>query len=242
MALDSGARVVQVPGIRQAAAINRGVEEARGDFVIVLNADDLLYPGAVSRLALALAADTGLAAVYGDATHIDAAGSIVSAYPTQPFSRIALSESCIICHPAAAVRRSAFQHIGGFDERFDVVMDYDFWIRLSQDHRLSKIDGVVAASRMHRENKTLSRRRDGFRETRRTLLEHFGYIPYTWAFAYTMWLLGDTDPLFAPASPTRAAVAAALVVGLFLNWRRPIRYGADWYAHRAIGQREAPVP
>jgi glycosyltransferase involved in cell wall biosynthesis len=234
LAIRSGARVIQIPGMRQASAINRGVQEARGEFVIVLNADDVLYPGAASRLAQALTTDTELAAVYGDAVHVAADGSFISTYPTQAFSSAALNESCIICHPAAAVRRSAFLQIGGLDERLDVVMDYDFWIRLSRAHRMDKIDGVLAASRMHRNNKTLSRRGDGFREVRRTLLAHFGYIPYTWAFAYTMWLMGDADPFFAPARPTRAAVAASLAIGILLNWRHPARYAADWYSHRAV--------
>jgi glycosyltransferase involved in cell wall biosynthesis len=237
LAIASGARVIEAPGLNQAAAINRGVEEASGDVVIVLNADDVLYPDAVSRLARGLANDPDCAAVYGDAVHIDANDRVVSSYPTREFSPQALSESCIICHPASAVRRSAFRSIGGLDGSFEVAMDYDFWIRLAEKHRVSKIEGLIAASRMHLDNKTLRKRGEGFLEAHRTLLAHFGYLPYTWVFAYTMWwLFKDRNPFFEPKAATRTAVLASLVVGLVLNWRQPARYVADWYGHRAVGR------
>jgi len=208
----------------------------------VLNADDVLYPEAVSMLARALTDNPNLAAVYADAVHIDAAGQVISRYPTQPFSLRALNESCIICHPASAVRRSAFREAGGLDTTLDVIVDYDFWIRLAQRSAFVKIDALVAGSRMYPQNKTLRRRGDGFREVRRTLLRYFGYIPYTWTFAYTAWLLGDTDPLFAPKRPTRFAVVASLVVGVALNWRRPLRYVRDWCSHRsAWGRKRAAI-
>jgi glycosyltransferase involved in cell wall biosynthesis len=229
--------VIVAPGLRQAAAINRGVEAAHGDIIIVLNADDVLYPGAVSVLVRALVDNPDVAAVYADAVHIDALGHVISPYPTQPFSLLALNESCIICHPASAVRRSVFREAGGFDTSLDVIVDYEFWIRLAQKSAIGKIDGLIAGSRMHPDNKTLGRRGDGFREVRRTLLRYFGFIPYTWSFAYTAWLLGDTDPFFAPARPSRLVVIASLAVGVALNWRRPGRYVRDWFAHRSAGTR-----
>ena len=232
----SGARLIVAPGLRQAAAVNRGAAEARGDALVILNADDVLYPHGVAALVAGLERDPNAAAVYGEAVHIGTDDAVIDRYPTRSFDRDALRESCFICQPASAVRRTAFDAVGGLDPRFDLAMDYDFWIRLAQRERFAKIDDVVAGSRMHRDNKTLARRGEVHREVVRILREHYGYVPYPWAYAYAAWLLHRNDQYFEPPRATRGAVLFALCLGLALNLRHPLRYAGDWYAHRAIGR------
>lgn len=231
------ARLLDAPGARQADAINRGVEAARGSVVVVLNADDVLYPDALRDLAGALDDDPGAGVVYGEALHIDEHGAPISPYPTRPFEPGSLAESCYICQPAAAVRREVFLAVGGMDQRLDFALDYDFWIRLSRVTRFRKIDAVVAASRMHHGAKTLARRDRVYREVIATLRAHFGYVPYTWAFAYADWLIERTDQFYTPPRRPRLAVLFSLAVGLRLNPRHPLRYLRDWYEHRALGHR-----
>jgi GT2 family glycosyltransferase len=203
----------------------------------VLNADDVLYRGGVAALAGALARDPQAVAAYGEAHHIGSNDDVLGLYPTRPFDPAALREGCYICHPASAVRRAAFEAAGGLDERLDYAMDYDLWIRLARVGRFTKIDDVVAGSRMHRDNKTLARRGEVHREVVRILRAHYGYVPYAWAFAYASWLVDKNDQFFdAPRSRVRA-VLLSLGLGLTLNPRHPVQYLGDWYAHRAVGRR-----
>lgn len=233
----SGARLVVEPGLGQAAAVNRGVAESSGDAVLVLNADDVLYPDGVAALVAGFARAPDALAVYGEAVHIGDDDAVIERYPTRPFDRDALRESCYICQPAAAVRRSAFDAAGGMDARLDFAMDYDFWIRLARRGDFAKIDSLVAGSRMHRDNKTLARRGAVHREVIRVLRAHYGYVPYAWAYAYASWLLDHNDQYFEAPRAKRSAVLLSLGLGLALNLRRPFRYAGDWYAHRAAGQR-----
>jgi glycosyltransferase involved in cell wall biosynthesis len=237
LARAAGATVLVEPGLRQAAAVNRAVAHARGDLVLVLNADDVLYPDALATLAAALAADPLAGAAYGDAVHIDETGAVLSAYPSRPFDAAALIDACYICQPAALMRRTAFDAVGGMDERLDVALDYDFWIRLAQRYPLRKVDALVAGSRMHRANKTLSRRGEVYQEVTQVLRAHYGYVPYTWSFAYASWLLQRGDDFFDQPRPSHVTVLGSLALGLWLNPRRPLRYLRDWYGHRAIGAR-----
>jgi glycosyltransferase involved in cell wall biosynthesis len=237
LARGSGASVLVEPGLRQAAAVNSGVAHARGELVLVLNADDVLYPDALADLAAGLAADPRAAAAYGDAVHIDEAGAVISAYPSRPFDAAALIDGCYICQPAALMRRSAFEAVGGMNERLDVALDYDFWIRLARRAPLRKVDALVAGSRMHRANKTLSRRGEVYREVTQVLRTHYGYVPYTWSFAYASWLLQRGDDFFDPPRPSHVTVLGSLALGLWLNPLRPLRYLRDWYGHRSIGAR-----
>jgi GT2 family glycosyltransferase len=233
----SGARLLTVPGLRQADAVNRGVAETSGEIVVVLNADDVLEPGGVAALVAALADDPHAVAAYGEAVHIAADDTVIARYPTQPFDPLALRERCYICQPAAAVRRAAFDAIGGMDPRLDVAMDYDFWIRLARYGRFRTVGALVAGSRMHRDNKTLARRGEMYRECAGILRRHYGYVPYGWAYAYASWLLRRDDQFFEPPRPSRTAVLLSLGLGLTLNPGHPLRYVADWYDHRAIARK-----
>jgi GT2 family glycosyltransferase len=229
-------RVIDAPGLGQAAAINLGVREAHGETIIVLNGDDVLEPNAATLLLEALDRHVEAVAAYGNALHIDAKGSALGPYPTIPFDRSALLEACFICQPASAFRRSAFLRIGGMDERLDVALDYDLWIRLAAIGTFTQVDAVLAGSRMHGRNKTLSRRQDVYREVIAILRRHFGYVPYTWSYAYANWLLERRDQFFAPAAWPRASMLLSLVVGAWLNPRQVARYAKDWYQHRGIAQ------
>jgi glycosyltransferase involved in cell wall biosynthesis len=233
----SRARLIVAPGLRQAAAVNRGVAESRGEIVLVLNADDVLYPNAVASLAAALERAPDAPAAYGEADHIADDDTVIERYPTRAFDAGALRDGCYICQPAAAVRRAAFDAVGGMDPRLDFAMDYDFWIRLAHRGAFVKIDELVAGSRMHRANKTLARRGDAHREIVRLLRKHYGYVPYAWAYAYASWLLDKKDQFFEAPRFKRAAVVLSLGLGLVLNPRHPFQYLGDWYAHRAVGRR-----
>ena len=233
----SSARLLVVPGLGQSASVNRGVAEARGEAVLILNADDVLYPGGVAALAAALTRAPNALAAYGEANHIAGDDTVIERYPTLPFDRDALREACFICQPAAAVRRAAFEAIGGMDERLDFAMDYDFWIRLARRGDFVKTDELVAGSRMHPDNKTLARRGEVHREVVRVLRGRYGYVPYAWAYAYASWLLHRQDQFFETPRSSPAAVLLSLGLGLALNLRHPFRYVGDWYAHRALGRR-----
>jgi glycosyltransferase involved in cell wall biosynthesis len=229
--------LIEAPGLGQSASVNRGVAETGGDVVLVLNADDVLYHDGVAALVAGFERRPDAVAVYGEAAHIAEDGTVMDRYPTQPFDRDALRESCYICQPAAAVRRAAFDAIGGMDVRLDYAMDYDFWIRLAKHGDFAKVDELVAGSRMHRDNKTIAHRGAVHREVVRILRKHYRYVSYGWAYAYASWLLDRKDQYFDPPRPARRAVLFSLLLGLLLNPRRPLRYVGDWYAHRAIARR-----
>jgi GT2 family glycosyltransferase len=232
-----GVRTIAAPGLGQSESVNRGVAEARGDLVVVLNADDTLRPAAIATLVDALRNAPSAVAAYGDAVHIDERGTIIDQYPTLAFDRDALLEGCYICQPASAVRRSAYLAIGGMDARFEVALDYDFWIRLARAGDFVRVPATLAASRMHRANKTLTRRGDLYREVVRILRAQFGYVPYSWTYGYANWLLERRDQFFAPPRRTRTSAALALPLGLALNVRRPWRFWRDWYEHRGLRPR-----
>jgi len=115
-------------------AYNKGLRLARGDIIGLLNSDDLYAPGAFA-LAEASLADPQLELVIGAAAFFTEADGV------QRLQRrlaggaaVGLTEVNVIHNVtvmnAAFYRCSLLQRIGGFDERFPISADKDFWLRL----------------------------------------------------------------------------------------------------------------
>ncbi|HUK18880.1 MAG TPA: glycosyltransferase family 2 protein [Bryobacteraceae bacterium] len=215
----------------QADAVNRGFGLTGGEIFAFLNADDTYQPGAVTRAVEGFARNPEAAVVYGDAWHVDEDGRRLSRYPVEPFDAARLARRCIVCQPAAFIRRDAFAECGGLDARLQFALDYDLWIRLAQKHSLVKIDAVLAHSRLHAGAKTVGQTAAAMHETIAVLKRHYGYAPYNWVYGYVHHRRSG-QPLAGANGTARPGISAAsaglaLAVGVSYNWRHPIRYCRD---------------
>jgi glycosyltransferase involved in cell wall biosynthesis len=114
-----------------AAARNTGFDAARAPLVMVMDADNQIYPTCLRRLADALAADPGAGAAY----------SILEDFGTQRNVRSALVWDVErLCQAnyidaQAMLRRSTWQQLGGYRADDDHVFgweDWDLWLRLAR--------------------------------------------------------------------------------------------------------------
>jgi len=226
--------IVRGPDGGQADALNRGFALARGDILGWLNADDMYAPGAIAAAVESFERNTDADVVYGAADHIDDEGNVIDAYPVEPFDAQTLSRRCIICQPAAFVRRRAMAGAGGLDPGLHYALDYDLWIRLSRTKRFVKIDRLLAQSRMHPLNKTLGFRREVYEETMAVLRRNYGYVPFEWVYGYASFLIDRKDQYFETSARTPLKVLLSLLLGIFRNPARPLRFIRDWVSHRSF--------
>lgn len=211
-----------------AEAVNKGFLRSSGSVFAFLNADDTYLPGAVSAAVRALLEDPSADGVYGEANWVRADGSVIARYPTRPFDPDLLMSQCFICQPASFLRREAFSAGGMLNPSLKYSFDYDFWIRVSKTHRLRKIGEMLATSRMHGSNKTISQRRKVLRETIAVLQENYGYSPFPHVLAYTGHLANGLDQFSPPFRPSLTKYLMALPLGWRFNWRHPLRYTSEW--------------
>lgn len=222
-------RYVSAPDGGTADAINRGFEQCGGSIFAWLNADDLYFPGAVRTAVRRFQASPEADVIYGEAEWIDEWGTALGRYPTaSPYDRRSLERECLICQPAAFIRTEAFQSSGKLDRTLHYAFDYDLWVRLSRSHRFEAIPDLLAASRMHRQNKSLGSKRRVLEENIAVLRRHYGYIPVNWIYGYLSYLRDGRDQFFEPLSHSALVYLASLPAGMAWNYRHPWKYGREW--------------
>jgi glycosyltransferase involved in cell wall biosynthesis len=142
-----------VPPGNMYRAINAGLRQLDAEWFTYLNSDDLVYPHSYSRL-LKLGDQKNVSLVYGDSDFVDFEGRFLFAVKSPWPSRISglLRHSIIgFAQPASIFRANVFRELGGFDEQYRHISDYDFFFRLiDSGHPVAKLGlPTVAAFRLH---------------------------------------------------------------------------------------------
>jgi len=132
---------------------NRGLELARGTYVAYLGSDDFWLPGHLTGGLEALRG-TKAALCYGRVRVVDADGRDVSegenlfgSVPDFEFFSALLLRSNFVPFVSTLIRRDAALDAGGFDERLEILQDYDLWLRIAARHPVRFLDRTTAAFR-----------------------------------------------------------------------------------------------
>jgi GT2 family glycosyltransferase len=138
-----GFRVVGNPGSPGVSATrNAGAKAATGDIIVFADSDVLLPTDHIARLAQAFSDHPGDAAIIGSYDNQPAASGLVSRYRNllhHYTHQHGSPEAQTFWAGCGAIRRKAFEEVGGFDENYRIpsVEDIDLGYRLRQAaHRI----------------------------------------------------------------------------------------------------------
>lgn len=133
----------------QARTLNRGYELARGEVLGYLSDDDLLAPGAITRLVAALA-DPDVIAAYPAFRIIDVNGAVIDTVRPIEYSPLqAFRMIDTVIGPGCLVRRWALEASGGWDPSLRFVPDFLLWLNLGMVGRMVRVEEPLAAWRRH---------------------------------------------------------------------------------------------
>jgi glycosyltransferase involved in cell wall biosynthesis len=116
------------------AASNDGLEVAMGDFVVLLDHDDLLVFDALAVVEQALRADDTIDYLYSDEDKITPEGHLEQEFYKPDWSPERLRSQNYCCH-LSVLRRSLVEEIGRFREGFDGSQDHDLILRITEKAR-----------------------------------------------------------------------------------------------------------
>jgi GT2 family glycosyltransferase len=140
-------RLEQAGGI--AGATNAALGLATGDYIALLDHDDMLTPEALELVAGQIAADPDLDMIYSDEDIVTENGERIWLHLKPGWSPETICTSGYTCH-LGVYRRSLAAQLGGFRADLNGSQDYDFILRLvERTDRVAHIPRVLYHWRSH---------------------------------------------------------------------------------------------
>jgi len=119
-----------------ALARNTGIEGSKGEYIALLDHDDLWMPGKLERQVKLLDSNKEIGLVYSDAylfrereSRTRTAFSTLKPFRGRVFDKL-LWENFIVVS-TAVIRREAFNKVGMFDPKYRICEDYDLFLRVA---------------------------------------------------------------------------------------------------------------
>ena len=146
--------IISQGGLGLIPALNRGLEEAKTEFIARMDADDVSIKGRLPAELAFLQQHPNVIAVGTQAAYIDEDGRDLGTrtrYPLDPkeIHRQLFDKGCVICHPTILARREALLKCGGYHVAFKHAEDYDLWLRLTDHFEIANLPDVFLRYRRH---------------------------------------------------------------------------------------------
>lgn len=129
-------RVLRQANAGISAALNLGLSAARGEFIVRMDADDVMLPGRVQAQVAFLRANPALGFCACDVHMVDSAGRVFASYRPRPRSlpdlqqMIASRLPVVYTHPTVTCRTTALRAVGGYDRDYEPCEDMELFGRL----------------------------------------------------------------------------------------------------------------
>jgi glycosyltransferase involved in cell wall biosynthesis len=146
-----------------AGAFNACVQRSIGQWVHILNSDDIVFPGFYQRFKSVLPERDDVGAAFCRCSIIDENDrwlwnhdlerSTPSVIPDF-ICRIATAQT--IETPSIVVRRSVYEELGGYRTDLSYATDWEMWIRIAAHHPFWYEPEILAAWRDHRDSSSVS--------------------------------------------------------------------------------------
>lgn len=134
----------------EARTVNKGLDMAKGDFILVVNSDDPILPGLISASVAYMQAHPDVWVTYPDWMKIDDHSQPIEAIMVleYPYHNMLRYHHCPI-GPGAMFRRDAIDAGVRRDGQWRFVSDYEFWLKVGLHGRMVRLPQTLATWRTH---------------------------------------------------------------------------------------------
>jgi glycosyltransferase involved in cell wall biosynthesis len=168
-------KVINKENSGESATLTMGFEIARGEFILVVSADDPLFtPRIFENVFEKFDEEEDIVAIYPDWRMIDENGSLIKTIKVNEFSDELLVGRCqTLPGPGTIFRAETAREIGGRRSKWKFVGDYDFWLRLSRKGKIRHRSEVLAQWRFHADSTSINLRGPEMARERIEVIEEF---------------------------------------------------------------------
>jgi glycosyltransferase involved in cell wall biosynthesis len=146
-------------------ALNSSIRRSKGEYVAILNSDDLFLPGKLEQQVRFLDDHQEVGAVFGYPAFVDETGTRLADSDTfygsifkvdnrtrSQWLRHFFLRGNVLCHPAVLIRRRCYDDVGYYDPALAQLPDLDMWVRLLQRYEIYLIQEPLVAFRILKNN------------------------------------------------------------------------------------------
>lgn len=209
----SFAYCVSEPDHGQGEAINKGLRRATGDLLCWLNSDDSFEPGTLAFVGAYFNHHPEVDMIAGSVRRVDAQGHELKVDLGRYDGReqlLSYWHGYFMHQPSIFWRRRVYEALGGVNERLNLTMDFDYWLRAAKRFQLVSVDQILASTILHDRQKTAGGYARYRRHQLKDALHHYG-VPRRWR----------DFPL------SRALYKHLVKTAVYLCLRRPTIYSAS---------------
>jgi glycosyltransferase involved in cell wall biosynthesis len=148
--------IIRTENAGVSAARNRGFRESSGSYILFIDADDRLMPGAINSHLKVFADYPDTQLTFGACRFIDDSGTVTRRSKVcrerQDYFRMFLESNPIGGPGSCLMRRSLFAGSGGFREGKATAEDYDLWLRMARIGKIRRHTECILEYRIHSNN------------------------------------------------------------------------------------------
>jgi glycosyltransferase involved in cell wall biosynthesis len=147
-----------------ANARNKCLDLAKGEWIVIIDHDDICLPKRLEIQAAQIKMNPSSKLFFGDTIHFSENGDIKNQFSTIDFSKIELEKNkaansllkygCFIDSEGVMFNKAAALEVGGFDERYSYISDYDFFVKMGRLYDFSYTKEDLSKWRVHLDQAT----------------------------------------------------------------------------------------
>lgn len=163
---DDRIRIIDKPNGGVSSARNRGMEESTSDWMTFLDADDIMYPDALSiykdlhekypDINVLIAATDSSKKKYKSTGRMYV---VRNYYKANIYSELRTA-SYLLCADCICINKKCYKEVGGFSVQYKHGEDLEYWYRLSKQFLFVKIEKAISYYDMDAENRSILTNKD----------------------------------------------------------------------------------
>lgn len=132
-------KIISEPDTGIYDALNKGIQNATGDVIAFLHADDIYADNTIIEKAANLFHEKQTGSIYGDLLYVskEDTNKIIRNWKAGEYSFSKLKKGWMPPHPTFFVKKEIYKQYGLFNTDFKIAADYDIILRFLGKHKIS---------------------------------------------------------------------------------------------------------
>ncbi|WP_332694874.1 glycosyltransferase [Halalkalibacter lacteus] len=157
-------KYIKKPNGGTASALNTGIKNASGDYIMWLSSDDVFQPSKISKQ-LFFMKEKNASICYSpyilvNERTVPVSGKVDGQFYFRDHKEFYrnLQKNCFVNGSTIVIRKDVFSKVGLFNEKIRYAHDYDYWLRAAQLYQFYYLDEPLVLYRIHEKMTTKKKR------------------------------------------------------------------------------------